>query len=469
MPRHSFIENHAISQQFGEQSPLCVAYFASVSFDELGEGSAMSQSERAPSAGRDQRYVLTRGVVERPVAERPTKDSFDAIAEWLVGAAREISSGLHVFDEFAWRMLATGLPLLRVTLHNGTLHPQFLGTTFIWWRTSGHSEQTLIAHEIADLIHYEDNPVQRVCTGGETLRRRLDVPDATLDFAVLRELKAQHAATDYLALPIRSIHGRNHYYMVTYVTDRPGGFTVDEVADMTRVSQRLAVVCDIQGLRWIATNVLNAYLGPKTGPRVLAGQIRRGSGEERTVVLWSSDLRGFTERSDRLPGDRMIAILNALFDAQAKAIHDHGGEILKFIGDGLLAMFPIENDTAAGRAAADALEAAQEALAAVRRLNGEPSMADEPPLEIVVALHVGTVVYGNIGAAERLDFTVIGPAVNLVSRLETKAKTLNTAIVVSDDFACAYGRPLISLGHHPLRGLAKRRELFAPPRSTQTV
>jgi adenylate cyclase len=250
--------------------------------------------------------------------------------------------------------------------------------------------------------------------------------------------------------------------MVTYVTDRPGGFTAGEIADMTQVSQRLAIVCDIQGLRWVATNVLNAYLGPKTGPRVLAGQIRRGTGEELTVVLWSSDLRGFTERSDRLPGDQMIAILNALFDAQAKAIHDHGGEILKFIGDGLLAIFPIEDSATAGRATTDALEAAQEALAAVRRLNGEPSMADEPPLEIVVALHVGTVVYGNIGAAQRLDFTVIGPAVNLVSRLEAKARILNTAIVVSDDFARAYGKPLVSLGHHPLRGLAAQHELFAP-------
>ena len=428
----------------------------------------MSQSKPAPSIGRDQRYVVTREVVERPVAERPTNDSFDAIAEWLVGAAREIPSGLQTFDEFAWRMLATGLPLLRVTLHSGTLHPQFLGTTLIWWRTSGQTEQTLIAHEITDLIHYKDNPIQRVCIGGETLRRRLDVPDETLDFAVLRELKAQYA-TDYLALPIRSVHGRNRYYMVSYVTDRPGGFTAHEVADMTRISERLGVVCDIQGLWWVATNVLNAYLGPKTGPRVLAGQIRRGTGEELTVVLWSSDLRGFTERSDRLPGDRMIAILNALFDAQAKAIHDHGGEILKFIGDGLLAIFPIEDGAAAGQATTNALEAAQEALAAVRRLNGELSMAEEPSLEIVVALHVGTVVYGNIGTAQRLDFTVIGPAVNLVSRLEAKAKILNTAIVVSDDFARAYGKPLISLGHHPLRGLAARHELFAPRLGTQTT
>src|SRR5262244_1983697 len=322
----------------------------------------MSQSELASSGGRDRRYVVTTGVVERPVAERPTKDSPDAIAEWLVGAAREIPEGLQAFDEFAWRMLATGLPLLRVTLHSGTLHPQFLGTTFIWWRTRAQSEQTLIAHEITDVIHYEDNPVQRVCSGGETLRRRLDGAEATLDFAVLTELKAR-GATDYLALPIRSIHGRTSNYMLTYVTDRPGGFTADEIADMTRISQRVAVLCDIHGQRWIATNVLNAYLGPKTGPRVLAGQIRRGTGEELTVVLWSSDLRGFTERSDRLPADQMIWILNALFDVQAQAIERHGGEILKFMGDGLLAIFPIDDGATADRAATNALEAAREALA----------------------------------------------------------------------------------------------------------
>src|SRR6202008_1449128 len=145
-------------------------------------------------------------------------------------------------------------------------------------------------------------------------------------------------------------------------------------------SHLLAVVSDIHSQRALARNLLNAYLGAKTGPRVLDGQIRRGTGEALTAVLWSSDLRGFTERSDRLPGDRMIAILNALFDAQAKAIHDHGGEILKFIGAGLLAISPIGDGATPAGAATNALEAAQEALAAVRRLNGEPSMADEPPL-----------------------------------------------------------------------------------------
>ena len=408
----------------------------------------------------DPRLQPTVEVVERPPAERPAHGSLDGVAEWLVGPARRIASGARAFDEFAWRMLATGLPLLRVTMHSTTLHPQFLGATFVWFRTTGQTVQTLIAHEVRDLIRDEENPVRRVVVGGETLRRRIDVPDAVLDFPILHDLKAQ-GATDYLALPVAGAHG-GYNYMVSYVTDRPGGFTEPEIADLTRVSQRLPVVADMYSQRSIASNVLNAYLGAKTGQRVLAGQIRRGAGEEISAVLWSSDLRGFTERSDRLPGERMIALLNALFDAQAKAIHDHGGEILKFIGDGLLAIFPIETPGAAAEAARHALEAAVEAPAAVRELGDELAAAGEPPLQIVVALHAGTVIYGNIGAADRLDFTVIGPAVNLVSRVEAVAKTLNLPIVVSDEFARAYAEPLRSLGTHQLRGLAAPHELFAP-------
>jgi adenylate cyclase len=420
-----------------------------------------SMTDPRPSfSGVDPRLVPTVEVFERPPGERPAHDSLDAIAEWLVGPARRIASGVRALDEFAWRMLAAGLPLLRVTLHTSTLHPQYLGATFTWFRTTGQAVLTLVAHELADRIRHEDNPVRRVVFDGETLRRRIDVADAVLDFPILHDLKAL-GATDYLALPVASAHlARN--YMVTYVTDRPGGFTESEVAELTRVSQRLPILVDMHNQRAISRNVLNAYLGAKTGPRVLEGQIRRGTGEEISAVLWSSDLRGFTARSDRLPGDRMIALLNALFDAQAKAIHHHGGEILKFIGDGLLAIFPIETPGAAAEATRHALDAAVEAHAAVRGLGDELAAVGEPPLHIVVALHAGTAIYGNIGAADRLDFTVIGPAVNLVSRIEAVAKTLDLPIVVSDEFARAYGRPLRSLGTHQLRGLAAPHELFAP-------
>jgi adenylate cyclase len=412
--------------------------------------------QRAPLSHE---HIVVREVVARLPEDRPPRDTIDGIAEWLVGPARHIVSGIASFDEFAWRLLAAGLPLLRVTLHVGTIHPQFLGTTMVWWRDIGKTTQVMIGHEIGDAIPYGKNPVRRVCEGRETLRRRLDLPDDQLDFDVLLELR-ERGGTDYLALPIAGVHAVD--YMVTFVTDRPGGFTANEIDDLARMAQRLAVVVDRHSQWWITRNVLSAYLGERTGPKVLAGQIRRGTGVELTAVLWSSDLRGFTERSDRLPGNRMIEILNTLFDAQAIAIRDRGGEILKFIGDGILAVFPIEDMATIPSVARDAVAAAHTALAAVRRLVGDPAMADEPPLEIVVALHIGTVSYGNIGAADRLDFTVIGPAVNLVSRIEGVAKALDRPILVSSDFAQALGDGLVSVGLHHLRGLAMPHELFAP-------
>jgi adenylate cyclase len=398
-------------------------------------------------------------VVERPPSARPIHDTVATIADWLLGPALQIASGAQAFDEFAWRMLAAGFPLARTTLHSGTLHPQFLGTSFVWWRDSGQTVQTLVAHEIGDATPYQDNAVARVVQGGETIRRRIDVADSALDLPILRDLKAK-GCTEYLALPILGAHGRR--YALTYATDRRDGFSAREIDAMSAIAQRMAVVCDIFSQRALTRNLLDAYLGSSAGPKVLAGQIRRGTGEELTAVLWSSDLRGFTARSDRLPGQQMVAILNALFDVQAHAIRNHGGEILKFIGDGLLAIFPIDSTESAGVAAQHAMDAAKEALAAVSELADHASMAGEPALDVVVALHAGTVIYGNVGAADRLDFTVIGPAVNLVSRVEGVAKALDEPIVVTDAFARVYGGPLRSLGSHRFRGLAIARELYAP-------
>jgi adenylate cyclase len=406
------------------------------------------------------RNIITTEVVERAVAERPAHDTIASIVEWLIGGARQINSFTRTIDELSWRLVATGMPLLRVSLRGGTLHPQFLGATYIWWRTSGQTQEIMITHEVADLIPPAENPVARV-QSGEILRRRLDGPEARFDFSILHDLKAR-GATDYFALPVGGAFGPRAY-MVVYVTDRPGGFLEREIADLTAVSERLSIVADMNSQRQIAENVLKAYLGPQTGRKVLAGRIRRGSGESIAAVLWSSDLRRFTQMSDRLPGESLIGILNDLFDLQAKAIVSHGGEILKFVGDGLLAIFPVANPDEAACAAGSALAAAQEALAALGGLHAQTTLTGEPPLEIVIALHYGTVIYGNVGATDRLDFTVIGPAVNLVSRIETVAKSLDLALIVSDDFAHAYGGTLKSLGLHQLRGLDLPHELFTPP------
>jgi adenylate cyclase len=416
-------------------------------------------TQQSAAGGIVQSYIHTAEIVERPAADRPLWDTVDAIADWLIGPALQVATGAQAVDEFAWRILAAGFPLARLTVHSGTLHPQFLGTSLIWWRDTGQTVQTFIEHEVLDVVPYRDNAVLRVIQGGETLRRRVDVADSELDLPILRDLKTKRC-TDYLALPIAGAHGRR--YAVTYTTDCVDGFSTGQVGELTRISQRMSVVCDSFMQHALMRHLLNIYLGPSAGPKVLAGQIRRGTGEELTAVLWSSDLRGFTTRSDRLPGHQMVAILNALFDAQANAIHRHGGEILKFIGDGLLAIFPIDSPALISDAAQNAVAAAMQGLEAVHCLVDDTSMLGEPALQIVVALHVGTVIYGNVGASDRLDFTVIGPAVNLVSRVETVAKALDEPIVVTDEFAQAYSGPLKSLGIHQFRGVANPRELFAP-------
>lgn len=405
------------------------------------------------------RNVIVTEVVERPVAERPSHDTIENIIEWLVGDARQIGSFARTIDELSWRLVAAGIPLLRVNLRGGTLHPQFLGSVYVWWRTSAQTQEIMITHEVADLIPPAQNPVMRV-RNGETLRRGLERPEAQLDFSILHDLKAR-GATDYFALPVGGAFGPCAY-MAAYVTDRPGGFLEREIADLTAVSERLSIAADMNSQRQIAENVLKAYLGPQTGRKVLAGQIRRGSGEAIAAVLWSSDLRRFTQMSDQLPGECVIGILNDLFDLQAKAIVSHGGEILKFVGDGLLAIFPVTNPGEADRITENALAAAKEALAALGIARDGASLPNGSPLEIVIALHYGTVIYGNIGAADRLDFTVIGPAVNLVSRIEAVAKSLDLPLIVSDDFANAHGGRLKSLGRHQLRGLDLPHELFAP-------
>src|SRR5205809_382018 len=293
-------------------------------------------TQQSAAGGIVQSYIHTAEIVERPAADRPLRDTVDAIADWLLGPALQVATGAQAVDEFAWRILAAG-----------------------------------------DVVPYDDSPVLRVIQGGETLRRRVDIADNELDLPILHDLKAK-GCTDYLALPIAGAHGRR--CAITYTTDCVDGFFTRQVAELTRISQRMSVVCDSFMQRALMRHLLNIYLGPSAGPKVLAGQIRRGTGEELTAVLWSSDLRGFTTRSDRLPGQQMVAILNALFDAQANAIHRHGGEILKFIGDGLLALFPIDSPALVSDAAHNAMAAARKGLEPVHRLFDDPSKLGEPAL-----------------------------------------------------------------------------------------
>ncbi len=344
-----------------------------------------------------------------------------------------------------------------MTLNVETLHPLFFGYALRWWKAQRRTEYAMARHEMRETPLYQASPIARCFAEGEPIRRRIDREAASSDFPILADLRAQ-GITDYLVLPIRGARQRRH--VGTFATDRPGGFTDAEVAELRNVAAIMGILVDHYVLEQISRNVIEAYLGASTGPRVLAGQIQRGSGERLHAVIWSSDIRGFTERSERLDGERVVALLNACFEAQAAAIERHGGEILKFIGDGLLAIFPIPGSGREPAAATAAVAAAKEALVAVGELHDTPLLAGEPPLRVVVALHVGDVFYGNIGSSQRLDFTVIGPAVNLVSRAAEAAKTLDVDLILTDALAAALGGAVESLGTFRLRGLAGERPLF---------
>lgn len=394
--------------------------------------------------------------VETPEAERPKAETLEGVARWLSGIARREASFAKTLDEFSWRLTAAGIGLLRVGVNASTLHPQFIGATYHWWKDEAVTRKIMVKHEVVDIVPLADNPIFQARQENRAIRRRLDGPAADFDYSILHDLKAR-GGTDYLIFPVESPFGFEAM-VISYVSDAPGGFRQAEIDLLMGFARDLAVMSDMRSQRQIAENVLSAYLGGQTGPRVLAGEVRRGSGQKILAAIWSSDLRGFTALSDQAPAETVIATLNMLFDLQASAIHAEGGEILKFIGDGVLAIFPAATPGAARAAAQRALAAARATLSALG--------ADEadPPLRLVIALHFGEVTYGNIGSASRVDFTVIGPAVNLVSRIEAIAKARDLPLIVSDDFACAFGycTELPSLGRFELRGLSAPHELFAP-------
>jgi adenylate cyclase len=270
---------------------------------------------------------------------------------------------------------------------------------------------------------------------------------------VLAELKAQ-GYTDYLCAPLLFTNGEIHG--AAFATRHPLGFSDAHLDEIRHILRPLARIAEIFALRRIATNLLSTYVGHDSGARILAGRITRGDVETLRAVIWFSDLRGFTAMSASRSPHEMIGVLNELFDCQVPAIDAHGGEVLKFIGDGLLAIFPFANEGDVRKRCADALAAAREAFAA---LDARNATADTP-IQYGLALHVGEVAYGNIGGAQRLDFTAIGPAVNLAARLESLTGKLGRRIVLSSELAAHATVPLVELGAFELKGVPGAPRVF---------
>lgn len=336
-------------------------------------------------------------------------------------------------------------------MHLRTLHPQLVGATLEW--RPGMREAAVRLHDRSTIATpaYLESPVRALFEGAEAIRERLDSYGAGSDprYAILAELQAE-GFTDYVALPMTFTDGKRH--ASSWATRRPGGFATAELLELDDLLPLLAMALEIRLNRRIARILLETYVGPRAGRRILDGEITRGSGETLRAAIWYTDLRGFTRLSQHTPLDRLLAVLNRYFDIVGDAVTARGGEILKFIGDGVLAVFPLET----GEACTRAYEAALATCRGMREWNEERRAYGESPIGFGLALHVGDVLWGNIGTATRLDFTVVGPAVNAAHRLEGLAKELGREVVLSEAFVavCPHSRDrLRPLGSFRLRDI----------------
>ena len=395
-------------------------------------------------------------------------NALPAIAEWIVGAGLAGESETAMLDGFCRRAVAAGLPIARAGVIIDTLHPVHEGRAFRWHRESS-GEAELIEYgptsEGDAATNWRATPFYRLLETGESMLRRHIVPGEAPEFPQLA-LFADEGMTDYVALINRFARqgalGEMDCVYSYWFTDHPGGFTDDDIDGLVGLIPSLALAVKCISLTRIAGTLVETYLGRDPGRRVLAGRIGRGAADQISAVLWYSDLRGFTRITDNAPPTQTIALLNDYAEAVISTIHDHGGDVLKLIGDGVLAIFPYSGEATA--ACAEAVAAENALRHRLSKLNEKRTAKGLPTTEVYLGLHIGEVFYGNIGSRERLDFTVIGPAVNEVARIAAMCRSAERDVLFSADFAAALiasGSALpVSVGRYALRGVERPQELF---------
>jgi adenylate cyclase len=377
------------------------------------------------------------------------------ITDWLIDGARSVVNSPRLLAEVCERLVQAGLPLWRVGIFVRTLHPDIFGRNFIW-KPGAEVEFGTVDFKILDSPGFHTSPLRIVFQEGLEVRARPDDLQSKR-FPIVEEMRAE-GVTDYFALPLLFIDGAAH--ASSWTTRQPGGFTDEQLAALRKIATPMARLIEIVSLRRTASSLLDTYVGNRAGEKILGGQIRRGHTELMNAAIWLSDLRGFTALSDRLPSETVVDILNQYFDCQVAAIRTHGGEVLKYMGDGLLAVFPIDEYVGdEHQVCSRVLEAAQESRASVADLR-YPIGDTVERFRFGVALHVGPILYGNIGGGNRLDFTCIGPAVNLAARLEKIAGRLHRTVVASEGFAGICRGGWTDLGEFPIAGFAKAERVF---------
>jgi adenylate cyclase len=387
----------------------------------------------------------------------------DNVTDWLMGEALGEPNVEHLVEGTAARVDAAGIPIQRFHISFNMLHPLYSGMSLTWRRGEAvevtRLERTLDNDTPAWAKSPLNHMIQRRIT---SLRRKLTGPEAMLDFPILEELR-QGGATDYYAFLIPFADGKEDGLVGSWVTDRKRGFFDADLRALHRIQRRLAVACRMTIRGKLAENVAATYLGRGAGERVLAGQIRRGDGETIPAVIWYSDLRGSTAMAEQLSREAYTEVLNCYFECAGGAILDAGGEILDFIGDAILAIFPVDGEAAhRGEACSRAFAAAHDAQRRIDGTNAERAKHGMPQLAYGLALHVGDMMFGNIGTPNRLSFSVIGPSVNQVARLESLTKELGQPVVASRAFIDSCPGNWQSVGKHKVQGIAEPIEVFAP-------
>jgi len=390
-------------------------------------------------------------------------DYGDPVARWFVTEAYTIADTAQLVEQCGERLVAAGIPLYRLAYFQRLPHPELMGRGYFWRKGQGVIRGEA-SYGMLQSAEYLDNPLGVVFDRRKTIRVRLDTAETPRE-PILRQLKAE-GGTDYVAMPV--VFSTGHVDALSVVADRAGGFSAGDLDRMYRLEYLFARIVEIHSLRDTAVNLLDAYVGRAAGQRILAGEVRRGDGQTLEALIWCCDLRGFTRATDRLPREQILALLGDYFGVMAEAVEAEGGEVLKFIGDGMLAMFAVDGGVDPHSVALRALAAADRAGAGMAMLNRRRAAAGQPPLAFGLALHRGEVMFGNIGARARLDFTVIGPAVNHATRLEALCARLGQPILVSAAVASLLPpERLLPLGAHVLKDVAEPQAVYAlrPPAS----
>jgi adenylate cyclase len=395
---------------------------------------------------------------EQAMNAPPTAGHFESdVMHWLTNETRDQRFIDNIFAELCVRLQRAGIPVTRATLHLLIHHPQWLGARIMWADGMREAEIARVDYDVRERSEFIGSAASEIHDGATEVRENLERdPSLGRKHALYDELRAQ-GLTDYVAWPMYHTLGKRH--IVTFATDRVGGFDDAHIAALKKLLPTLALVSEIRMKNRLARTLLETYVGSHAGELILAGATRRGSGTTVRAAIMICDLRDFTRISDNWPRDDVIELLNDYFDAISEPVVRHGGEILKFMGDGLLAIFPLSQSSACANLL-HAVTEARQAMAALNERNGE---IGREPLNYGVGVHVGDVMYGNIGSRSRLDFTVIGPAVNMASRLETLTKQLERKVLLSRAFADSVEGDfdLERVGEYPVRGFSDPIELFA--------